>query len=85
MSCMGDESVLHVGIRRFIGFYIECIRGCCIHTHVCSTIIRSHKLELHEYVGMKEARFIDDRTPIQLDNIYLYIHIYVCTVGTLIL
>ena len=31
---MDDRSVLHVGIRRFIGFYIECIRGCCIHTSV---------------------------------------------------
>ena len=59
---MDDRSVLHVGIRRFIGFYIECIRGCCIHTHVCSTIARSHKLELHEYVGMAEARCIHAST-----------------------
>ena len=48
--------------------------------------MRSHKLELQEWVGRKLDSFIlqpaDDRTPTQLNNIYLYIHTYVCTVGT---
>ena len=60
---MDDRSVLHVGIRRFIWFYIECVHGCCIETRIyAAPIMRSQKLELHEYVGMKEARCIHAST-----------------------
>ena len=61
---MDDRSVLHVGIRRFIGFYIECIHGCCIHTHVCSTIIRWDEITEVRIigVGVKEAGFIHAST-----------------------
>ena len=58
---MDDRSVLHVGIKRFIGFYIECIRGCCIHTHACGTHYQITEVRITG-VGLKEARFIHTST-----------------------